>query len=74
MDQDAPLKIWKTRLISDVAANAPIGACSGDEKSGLFVQCADGKLEILELQCAGGKRLDAKIFLRGKAMDGKVLS
>lgn len=73
-NEEAPLKIWKTHLTTDASIDAPIGTCSGDEKTGLFVQCADGKLEIIELQCSGGKRLNAKTFLRGKSMDGKVLS
>jgi len=39
----------------------------------MFVQCADGLLEVLEVQAAGGKRLDGKTFLRGKPIGGKIL-
>ena len=77
-----PLKIWKTRCVAaDAAAEpalalagAPIGTCAGDPKTGLFVRCGDGALELLELQVPGGKRLDANTFLRGKALGGACLT
>jgi methionyl-tRNA formyltransferase len=34
----------------------------------LVVACGDGALQLLELQRAGGKRLDAAQFLRGRAL------
>jgi len=70
---DSPLKIWKTRLTSEENPNLPVGTCLGDGKKGMFVQCADGLLEVLEVQAAGGKRLDGKTFLRGKPIGGKIL-
>ena len=70
---DSPLKIWKTRLTSEENPNLPAGTCLGDGKKGMFVQCADGLLEVLEVQAAGGKRLDGKTFLRGKPIGGKIL-
>ena len=39
----------------------------------LYVQCADGALEILSLQTSGKKRMDAQTFLRGCPLDGKRL-
>ena len=51
----------------------PVGILKGNAKSGLFVRCADGWLEIVELQAIGGKRLSAKDYLAGKALEGKVL-
>lgn len=74
LDDGATLKIWKTRITGDQSSALPIGTCAGDGKSGLFVQCADGCIEILELQAAGGKRLDGKTFLRGKPLAGRLLS
>ena len=70
---DMPLKIWKTKLCNETNPNLTPGTCLGDGKRGLFVQCCNGLIEVLELQAAGGKRLDGKTFLRGKPLDGKVL-
>ncbi len=66
------LKIWRTRMAKGCPAGEP-GMLHGDEKRGLFVSCADGVLEILELQAAGGKRMEAKAYLRGKPLAGLKL-
>ncbi len=68
-----PLKIHKTRCTDQPFMDEPIGILKGNAKSGLFVRCLDGWLEILELQATGGKRLAAKDYLAGKALEGKVL-
>ena len=67
------LKIHKTRLTDRQTELEPIGVLIGNAKVGLFVRCADGWLEILELQATGGKRLQAKDYLAGKDLEGKVL-
>lgn len=69
------LKLWRT-VLSDAEAPAelPVGGLFGDAKRGLFLRCADGALEIKELQAPGGKKLDGKAFLRGRNMVGSVLS
>ncbi len=69
-----PLKIWRTRL-TDGRSSASSGALLGDDKCGLQLVCGDGrKLELLELQAPGGKRMDGKSYLRGKPVSGKVLA
>ena len=69
------LKLWRT-VLSDVNApeDLPVGGLFGDAKRGLFLRCADGVLEITELQAPGSKKLDGKAFLRGKNIAGSVLS
>ena len=69
------LKLWRT-VLSDAEAPAelPVGGLFGDAKKGLFLRCADGALEITELQAPGGRKLDGKAFLRGKNIVGSVLS
>ena len=37
-------------------------------KRGLEIACGDGVLEILELQAAGAKRMEARAYLRGKSL------
>lgn len=68
-----PLKIHKTRRTDQPLGTEPDGYLVGNAKTGLFVRCADGWLEILELQAMGGKRLAAKNYLMGKTLEGTVL-
>lgn len=70
---EEPLKIHRTRRSDLPIGSEPVGILKGNAKSGLFVRCADGWLEIVELQAIGGKRLSAKDYLAGKALEGKVL-
>lgn len=68
------LKIWKTALTDKSPSGFEPGTLFGNEKEGLFLQCADRPLEILELQAPGGKRLDAVTFLRGRKISGSILT
>ena len=68
-----PLKIHRTIQTERMVGRKPDGYLCGNAKTGLFVRCSDGWLEILELQAVGAKRLPAKDFLAGKALEGKVL-
>lgn len=80
----APLKIWRSRVAANavpasavsasaVPENATPGRCFGDAKQGLYIACGEGALEVLELQAPGGKRMEAKAYLRGKPLAGEVL-
>ena len=63
------LKIWRTRLTAD-----NLSLAAGEVKivgQRLFVGTGDGALEVLELQAAGSKKLNAADFIRGhKVGDG----
>lgn len=67
------LKIYATRLCS-APSSLPVGTLFGSPKEGLFLQCRDGALELLEIQAPGGKRMEAKVFLRGHDITGSTLS
>jgi methionyl-tRNA formyltransferase len=59
------LKIWQARALPGRGSVAPGTIVSVDEQ-GIGVACGDqGRLEIGQLQRAGGKRLAAADFLRG---------
>jgi len=58
------IKVWAARRAADRGAPGEI-LRAGPE---LVVACGEGALQILELQRAGGKRLDATQFLRGRAV------
>lgn len=68
------LKIHKTQMTDETMECETPGLLRGNAKTGLFVCCSDGWLEILELQANGGKRMLAKSFLAGCPLEGKVLS
>jgi len=64
----APLKIWRAELAE--GRGAP-GTVVADD---LTVACGDGALRLLELQRAGGRRVGAEEFLRGRPLGaGSVL-
>ncbi len=71
---DEMLKLHQTRLSERPVGDETPGTLDGDAGTGLFVRCADAWLAIVSLQAAGGKRLGAQTFLRGRALAGKVLS
>ncbi len=68
-----PLKIHTTSKTDQPIGDEPFGILKGNAKFGLFVRCADGWLEIVTLQATGGKRLNAKDYLLGRSLEGKVL-
>jgi methionyl-tRNA formyltransferase len=66
-------KIFSTRGVDDNASAAP-GEIVAINPAGILVQCANGMLEIRELQLAGRKRMPSSEFLKGfKLKTGDVL-
>jgi methionyl-tRNA formyltransferase len=57
------LSIWRSRAAGDAPALAP-GALALDEGR-LLLGCADGALELVELQAAGKRRMSASAWARG---------
>jgi len=55
------IKIWRTRLVSEKLPPGVIG-------QNLVVGCGEGALAVEELQRAGGKRMSAAQFLRGRPL------
>jgi methionyl-tRNA formyltransferase len=60
-----PLKVWRARPAH--GEGAP-GEVLRADALGILVACGEGALEMIELQRAGGRRLDAAEFLRGCAI------
>lgn len=70
-----PIKFWRSRIPAHME-NPPgikTGECFGDAKTGLFIACADGPIEILEVQMPGGKRMQAKACMAGRSLCGECL-
>jgi methionyl-tRNA formyltransferase len=65
-----PVKIWRAQCAAETGAETgtdPGQVISADEQ-GIVVACGKGALRIIELQRAGGKRLAARDFVRGRAL------
>lgn len=61
-----PVKIWRAQLAATSGREPGQVISAGEE--GILVACAKGALNITELQRAGGKRLSAGDFLRGRKL------
>jgi len=59
------VKIFASAVESADGIHEKPGKVSSDGKKRLWVDCAEGRLEILELQTAGKKRLQTRDFLAG---------
>ena len=67
------MKVWKVSAQTGQSA-VPGTVIRSSGREGLAVACADGAVEIVELQMPGGKRMSAKAYLAGKKIPtGTVL-
>lgn len=67
----AVLKVWRARPLTDPTPGTPAaapGTVLPSPDGGLAVACGDGPLALLEVQPAGGRRLDIHAFLRSRAV------
>ncbi len=63
------LKVWKARKADPTSINAEPGTIiTADPRKGLIAAAGDGAIEIIEMQSPGGKRMNAKDYLRGNPM------
>ena len=73
---DSVLKIWSAEAIGNAQCtihNAQFeelgsnpGRVISSGKDGVFVECGEGIVKLLEIQCAGGKRMPATEFIKGR--------
>ncbi|GAB5537329.1 MAG: methionyl-tRNA formyltransferase [Rubricoccaceae bacterium] len=68
-DQPEPLKILRTRVAD--GSGGPGQVIASDDA--LVVACGDGAVEVLEVQRAGKRRIDASAFLNGVELANEVL-
>ena len=62
-EEEIGLKIFKARK-TDKGQPGAVGQITVEHHQ-MFIKCADGWMEILELQMAGKKRMETQAFLRG---------
>jgi methionyl-tRNA formyltransferase len=63
--EGAPLKIWRARAVPGQGAPGEVLSTS---PSGIRIACGSGALDLLEVQKAGGRRLEPAAFLAGHAI------
>ena len=68
---ESAIKIYETG--EPEAAQGLVPGTIKTEGKTMRVACADGWLQILSLQLAGKKRMDADAFMRGFSLEGKVI-
>ena len=75
MMPEGPLKVWRARAVEGAWRGVPGQVVQSDARRGLIVLCGQGALELTEIQAPGAKRMDARAYLRGKAIEeGLVLN
>jgi methionyl-tRNA formyltransferase len=60
------VKVWRAEAVEG-GSGSP-GEILQADRNGLVVACGSGALKLLELQAAGGKRVDAAAFVAGRAL------
>jgi methionyl-tRNA formyltransferase len=68
--EEETVKLHKTSLTGLKASGNP-GTCAV-ENDRLFVNTSDERIEVVELQFAGGKRMAASAAIRGRSLIGKA--
>jgi len=68
-----PVKVLRSRILRDDFLRAEPGVIL-PAKGRILVACGEGILEIMKLQAPGGRPLEAGDFLRGRRLEGGVLS
>lgn len=59
------MKVWKAEETENAASAAPGEILCADGKRGLIIAAGQGAVRVTELQAQGGKRMDARDYLRG---------
>jgi methionyl-tRNA formyltransferase len=68
-DVEGPVKIWRSTILDRAVVSSEAGHIDS-ENGRIAVYCGKGRLEVLELQVPGGRRVPAHEFLLGNALEG----
>ena len=63
-----PFKVWRAEVVPGEGGNASPGTIVRATSDGIDVLCGSGRLRLLEVQAAGGKRLPVSAFLAGRPL------
>ncbi len=67
------LRLWQARAHARETAEPP-GTVLHCDRSGLWVACGDGQVQVTELQRAGGRRMSAQDFCNARPLAGVQLA
>ncbi len=70
---EGPVKVWRSRVEKEGGVSPGAGRIYGENRR-IFVGCGAGVIEVLELQVPGARRLSARDFLAGNALEGAFYS
>lgn len=61
------VKLWSSRIAKTraISSTGGIGDVLGFSNDGVYIQCGQGVIELLEMQKPSGKKMDAKTCLQG---------
>jgi len=65
----APIKIWQVEAVEAIENMPPGTVLAIDSNKGILVRTGDGGAWVQELQAAGGKRMAAADYLRGRSVE-----
>ena len=65
LPDEEPLRVWRVRVVE--GSGTPGEVLEGSKR--LVVAAGEGALELLEIQAAGKKAMDAKSFLLGRTLE-----
>jgi methionyl-tRNA formyltransferase len=68
-DAERPVKIWRSAVLDRAAVSSEAGSIAV-ANGRIVVCCGKGRLDVLELQVPGGRRLPARDFLLGNSLEG----
>lgn len=63
------VKVLKSKLVDSIDSKLAEYVAGQVIDGKLTIACGDGAIQLIELQKAGGKKMDAQSFLRGVALD-----
>ena len=69
------IKFWNSRIPNKDAyvETGSAGDVLGFSKDGVYIQCGQGAIEVLEMQKPGGKKMNAKTCIQSIGLDEKLL-
>jgi methionyl-tRNA formyltransferase len=68
-DVGGSVKIWRSTILDRAEVSSEAGSIDVDNGR-IVVFCGKGRLDVLELQVPGGRRLPARDFLLGNSLEG----
>ena len=70
---EGSMKVFEVRVCGGKPEAAPGTVLASDAKAGLVVACGDAQLELVQIQMPGARRMNARDYLRGHAIEAGIV-